>query len=47
MNGAVATACQNKSGNTPLYLACREGHLDTLKYLVSEPVQHFMSEQMG
>ena len=31
-----STACQNKNGDTPLYVACREGHVDIVRYLVSE-----------
>ena len=31
-----STACQNKNCDTPLHVACREGHVDIVKYLVSE-----------
>ncbi len=26
----------NKAGDTPLFLACANGHLDTVKYLVNQ-----------
>ncbi|NP_001298198.1 NF-kappa-B inhibitor alpha-like isoform X1 [Biomphalaria glabrata] len=35
--GADAT-CQDKDGNTPLHIACREGYVDIVRYLLS-PVQ--------
>ncbi len=30
------TGTVNKAGDTPLSLACANGHLDTVKYLVNE-----------
>ena len=32
----VNTVTVNKNGDTPLTLACRNGRLDTVKYLVKE-----------
>lgn len=41
MTGAVCPACstlsaQTKTGATPLYLACQEGHLEIIQYLVQD-----------
>lgn len=41
VTGAVCPACstlsaQTKTGATPLYLACQEGHLEIIQYLVQD-----------
>ena len=35
-NSLVVTDTVNKAGDTPLSLACANGHLDTVMYLVNE-----------
>ncbi len=35
-NTRTCTGTFNKAGDTPLSLACANGHLDTVKYLVKE-----------
>ncbi len=35
-NNLVFTGTVNKVGDTPLSLACANGHLDIVKYLVNE-----------
>ena len=34
--GIVQLACMNKNGDTPLHVACRNSHVDIVRYLVSE-----------